>query len=91
MSNQLTPSQQRIFMSLYSLSVIALISFAVLFFILCSTENLSQHNEKSVKARNLETHPILGQFGSTGAAIIIIGMPFLFILLTWLYLHAYRN
>jgi hypothetical protein len=91
MANQLAPSQQRIFMSLYSLSVISLIAFAVLFFILCSTENLSQHNEKDVKARDLNTHPVLGQFGSTGASIIIIGMPLLFILLTWLYLQAYRN
>lgn len=90
MTNQLSPSQQRIFLSLFILDVIALVSFAVLFFVLCSKENLSRRS-KEVKERNIDTHPVLGQFGSTGAAIIIIGMPLLFILLTWLYLHAYRR
>jgi flagellar basal body-associated protein FliL len=90
MTNQLSPSQQRIFLSLFILAVIALVSFAVLFFVLCSKENLSRRS-KEVKERNIDTHPVLGQFGSTGAAIIIIGMPLLFILLTWLYLHAYRR
>ncbi len=90
MANKLSPTQERIFTGLFGLSVVSLVAFAVLFFILCSTQDLSQHDVKDVNQRNLETHPVLGQFGSTGAAIIIIGMPLLFILLTYLYVHAFR-
>lgn len=81
--NKLTLTQHRIFISLFYLSVISLIAFAVVFFILCSSQDLSNTTTTTSK-------PILGQFDSTGAAIIIIGMPLLFILLTHLYLHAYR-
>jgi hypothetical protein len=83
MVNKLAPSQERIFTSLFALAVISLLAFAVLFFILCSTQDLANTTTNTNK-------PILGQFDSTGASIIIIGMPLLFILLTHLYLHAYR-
>ena len=89
MVHKLSPSQERIFHSLFSFSVISLIAFAVLFFILCSKENLSSRDTEPAD-RNVSSHPVLGQFDSTGAAIIIIGMPLLFILLTYLYLYAYR-
>lgn len=81
MSNKLSPSQERIFTSLFSLSVVSLIAFAILFFILCSTLDLA--NTTATTA-----NPVLGQFDSTGASIIIIGMPLLFILLTYLYVYA---
>ena len=89
MVHKLSPSQERIFNALFSFSVISLIAFAVLFFILCSKENLSSRDTEPAD-RNISTHPVLGQFDSTGAAIIIIGMPLLFILLNYLYLYAYR-
>ena len=89
MVHKLSPSQERIFHALFSFSVISLIAFAVLFFILCSKENLSSRDTEPAD-RNISTHPVLGQFDSTGAAIIIIGMPLLFILLNYLYLYAYR-
>jgi hypothetical protein len=89
MVHKLSPSQERIFNALFSFSVISLIAFAVLFFILCSKENLSSSDTEPAD-RNVSTHPVLGQFDSTGAAIIIIGMPLLFILLNYLYLYAYR-
>lgn len=83
MANKLSPTQERIFTGLFGLSVVSLVAFAVLFFILCSKEDLSSDSPKA-------TNNILGQFDSTGAAIIIIGMPLLFILLTYLYVHAFR-
>lgn len=84
MTHKLTPSQERVFTSLFSLAVISLIAFAVIFFILCSSQDLANTTDTT-------SNPILGQFDSTGAAIIIIGMPLLFILLTHLYLHAHRS
>ena len=89
MVHKLTPSQERIFHALFSFSVISLIAFAVLFFILCSKENLGVRETKP-NLRDIGNEPVLGQFDSTGAAIIIIGMPLLFILLNYLYLYAYR-
>lgn len=83
MANKLSPTQERIFTGLFGLSVVSLVAFAVLFFILCSTQDLSNTTDNT-------SNPILGQFDSTGAAIIIIGMPLLFILLTYLYVHAFR-
>ena len=83
MANKLSPSQERIFTALFALSVISLIVFAVLFFILCSSQDLANN-------RDTTANPVLGQFDSTGASIIIIGMPLLFILLTYLYVHACR-
>ena len=83
MANKLSPTQERIFTGLFGLSVVSLVAFAVLFFILCSKEDLSSDSPNA-------TNHILGQFDSTGAAIIIIGMPLLFILLTYLYVHAFR-
>ena len=89
MANKLSPTQERIFTGLFGLSVVSLVAFAVLFFILCSKENLSV-GDTAPASRNISTEPVLGQFDSTGAAIIIIGMPLLFILLTYLYVHAFR-
>lgn len=83
MTGQLTPSQARIFTALFALSIIALIAFAVVFFVLCSSQDLSSSTDNVAS-------PILGQFDSTGASIIIIGMPLLFILMCHLYLKAYR-
>jgi hypothetical protein len=83
MTGQLTPSQERIFTALFALSVIALISFTIVFFVLCSSQDLSSTTDNVAS-------PILGQFDSTGAAIVIIGMPILFILMCHLYLKAYR-
>ena len=83
MANKLSPSQERIFTALFALSVISLIVFAVLFFILCSSQDLANITDNTA-------NPVLGQFDSTGASIIIIGMPLLFILLTYLYVHACR-
>ncbi len=84
MANKLSPSQERIFTALFALSVISLIVFAVLFFILCSSQDLANTTDTTA-------NPVLGQFDSTGASIIIIGMPLLFILLTYLYVHACRT
>jgi len=83
MGNKLTPSQERIFSALFALSIIALIAFAVVFFVLCSSQDLSNSTDNT-------SFPVLGQFDSTGASIIIIGMPLLFILMCHLYLKAYK-
>jgi len=88
---EMNPSQIRIFNALYGLAVISLLAFAVLFFILCSDEDLTKKTTNEVKDRNVSTDPVLGQFGSTGAAIIIIGMPLLFILLAFLYCYHIRS
>ena len=89
MANKLSPTQERIFTGLFGLSVVSLVAFAVLFFILCSKENLGVRETEPI-LRDIANEPVLGQFDSTGAAIIIIGMPLLFILLTYLYVHAFR-
>ena len=89
MANKLSPTQERIFTGLFGLSVVSLVAFAVLFFILCSKENLGVRETEPI-LRDIANEPVLGQFDSTGAAIIIIGMPLLFILLNYLYLYAYR-
>lgn len=83
MAGQLTPSQERIFTALFAFAIISLIAFAVVFFVLCSSQDLSSSTDNVAS-------PILGQFDSTGAAIIIIGMPLLFILMCHLYLKAYK-
>ena len=70
------------FRVLFSLSVITLLAFMVLFFILCGYD-LGHTSD------TLDDY-ILGYFGSTGAAILIIGFPFLMIFFTYVYLLAYK-
>ena len=71
------------FRVLFSLSVITLLGFMSLFFVLCGYD-LGHTGENSVDDY------ILGHFGSTGAAILIIGFPFLMIFFTYVYLMAYK-
>lgn len=75
-------TSNKIFHSLFFLSVISLLGFLVVFFLLCSHIDMG-YEEKTGDAG---ADYILGQFGPTGAAIIIIGFPLLFILLNFLYL-----
>ena len=71
------------FRVLFSLSVITLLGFMVLFFILCGYD-------LGHTGQNSTDDFILGHFSSTGAAILIIGFPFLMIFFTYVYLMAYK-
>ena len=71
------------FKVLLGLSIITLLSFMILFFILCGYDLGSSGPD------TFDDY-ILGNFGSTGAAILIIGFPFLMIFFTYVYLMAYK-
>lgn len=77
---QLSPGYERGFRILFSLSIFVLVTYAVLFFILCGY-NLG----------NKKNDTILGNFDSIGASLIIIGFPLLFIIFTYVYLQAYKR
>ena len=81
---QLSPGYERGFRILFSLSVLSLVSFLILFFILIG------YNAGSKDAENIDD-TILGHFNATGAAILIIGFPLLFILFAHVYLQAYKR
>ena len=76
---QLSPGYERGFRILFSLSIFVLISYMILFFILCGY-SLGKDKEN-----------ILGNFNSTGASLVIIGFPLLFIIFTYVYLQAYKR
>tara|TARA_A100001015_G_C14934922_1_gene690026 strand:- start:364 stop:612 length:249 start_codon:yes stop_codon:yes gene_type:complete len=80
---QLSPGYERGFRILFSLSIIILVIFMGLFFILCgyslgTGEDIFQES-------------ILGNFNSVAASLIIIGFPLLFIIFTYVYLQAYKR
>ena len=75
--------EKKTFYSLFFISVIATVAFLVIFSILCSNIDMAY----SDKSGNASTDYVLGQFGSTGTSIIIIGIPLIFILLSNLYLN----
>ena len=75
-------TEKKTFNSLFFLAVIASVAFLVVFSILCSNIDMGY----SDRTNDASTDYVLGQFGSTGAAIIIVGIPLIFILLSHLYL-----
>ena len=80
---QLSVGYERGFRILFSLSVFILVSFMILFFILCGYSlGLGE---------DLLDESILGNFNGVAAAIMIIGFPLLFIIFTYVYLQAYRR
>ena len=85
---QLSHGYETGFRILYSLSVFSLISFLILFFILCGY-NLRK-DDKTGNA-NAPQDAILGNFDSTGAVLLIIGVPLIFIIFTYVYLQAYKR
>ena len=85
---QLSPGYERGFRILYSLSVFSLMIFLVLFFILCGY-NLRKENDSD--NTNAPQDAILGNFESTGAVLLILGIPLLFIIFTYVYLQAYKR
>lgn len=80
---QLSTGYERGFRILFSLSIFVLISFMVLFFILCGYS--------LGFGEDIFDEAILGNFNAVGAALIIIGFPLLFILFTYVYLQAYKK
>ena len=80
---QLSVGYERGFRILFSLSIFILISFMILFFILCGYSlGLGE---------DLLDESILGNFNAVAAAIMIIGFPLLFIIFTYVYLQAYKR
>jgi hypothetical protein len=77
----MSATEKKTFYSLFFLSSIISISSLVIFSILCSNIDMAY----SVKSDNASEDYVLGQFGSTGAAILIVGIPLVFILLSNLY------
>ena len=80
---QLSSGYERGFRILFGLSIFTLITFMVLFFILCGY--------KLGSGEDVFEESILGNFDSVGAAIMIIGFPLLFIIFTYVYLQAYKK
>lgn len=76
---QLSPGYERGFRILFSLSIFILISYMILFFILCGYSLGKEKNN------------ILGNFDSIAASLLIIGFPLLFIIFTYVYLQAYKR
>ena len=80
---QLSPGYERGFRILFSLSVFTLLTFLILFFILCGY-SLGTGDDIFDEA-------ILGNFNAVAAAVLIIGFPLLFIVFTYVYLQAYKR
>ena len=80
---QLSPGYERGFRVLFSLSIFVLLTFMVLFFILCGYSLGSGEDSFD--------ESILGNFNAIGASLLIIGFPLLFIVFTYVYLQAYKR
>ena len=74
------------FQGMYYITIGITISLMVVFVLLCTKTKLT---EKSSTTNQYE--PILGQFESTGAAILIVGIPIVLMFACYMYLLAYGS